>query len=231
MMSKTIKDAMKNPWGLIVLISIFAAVSASCTSLTREKRPHGFVIERNKESRPAWVDSPINKLLYTSSEIRFHFAIQKARDLPIAIKKSQTAAIDASFVLWLPTFEQALKEFKELSLLAKTNKTSAEFAEIKDHLAHRVHSEIAQVEDIYFERIKIDNYQESPDLEGVSEYFDVHTLVHLKPVAKDELTRQLIDQMQSARNKKIRQVGAEILKRKSAKPLKNQPARKSKAKR
>ena len=202
---------------VLLLISLFGLNTQSCAYLSRDKRPDGSVVERNKESRPAWVDSPTNQLLYTSSETRFHFAILKARDLPIAVKKSQIAAIEASFPLWQPIFDQRLKDLKEIKALASSSRISPEFSEVKTQFAHRVHTEIAQVEDIYFERIKIDNYKSTPELEGVSEYFDVHTLVHLVPIDEEKFNRELGEQLKGSRNKQIRRAGQDLLKRISAK--------------
>jgi hypothetical protein len=202
----------------LLIISSFLLTAVGCVYLSRDKRPDGSVVERNKESRPAWVDSPTNQLLYTSSETRFHFAILKARDLPIAVKKSQIAAIEASFPLWLPTFDQALKEIKEIKSLTNSSKASNEFSDFKNQFAHRVHADVAQVEDIYFERIKLNDYKSTPELEGVSEYFDVHTLVHLTPIDQEKFAKDLADQMKEARNKQIRSAGQSLLKRLSAKP-------------
>jgi hypothetical protein len=205
----------------LLLISLLGLNTLSCAYLSRDKRPDGSVVERNKESRPAWVDSPTNQLLYTSSETRFHFAILKARDLPIAVKKSQIAAIEASFPLWLPIFDQSIKDVRELKALASSPQTMAELSELKTQFAHRVHTEIAQVEDIYFERVKIDNYKSTPELEGVSEYFDVHTLVHLASIDQEKFARDLGEQLKGSRNKQIRRAGQDFLKRISTKPRKD----------
>ena len=214
----------------LFILSIFLLTTFGCVYLSRDKRSDGSVVERNKESRPAWVDSPTNQLLYTSSETRFHFAILKARDLPIAVKKSQIAAIEASFPLWLPIFDQALKEIKEIKVLTNSSKTSSEFSEFKNQFAHRIHAEVAQVEDIYFERIKLDDYKSTPELQGVSEYFDVHTLVHLTPIDQEKFAKDLADQMKEARNKQIRSAGQSLLKRLSAKPLLDGKSRRPKGK-
>lgn len=214
----------------LLLISIFVLNTCGCVYLSRDKRPDGSVVERNKESRPAWVDSPTNQLLYTSSETRFHFAILKARDLPIAVKKSQIAAIEASFALWQPIFDQALKEIKEIKSLNNSSKNSSDLSEFKTQFAHRIHAEVAQVEDIYFERIKLDDYKATPELEGVSEYFDVHTLVHLIPIDQEKFAKDLADQMKVSRNKQIRSVGQSLLKRLSAKSRPDGKSRRPKGK-
>lgn len=204
---------------LFVLSIYFLHVFSGCVYLSRDKRPDGSVVERNKESRPAWVDSPTDQLLYTASETRFHFAILKARDLPIAVKKSQIAAIEASYPLWLPIFESALREYKELKALESAPGTSRDMAELKNYFAHRIHAEIAQVEDIYFEKIKIDDYklELELELEGLKEYFDVHTLVHLAPLDQEKVEKDLISTLQSSRNKEIRRIGKQLQKKLSDK--------------
>lgn len=202
---------------LFLLSAYLVHVFSGCVYLSRDKRSDGSVIERNKESRPAWVDSPTDQLLYTASETRFHFAILKARDLPIAVKKSQIAAIEASFPLWLPIFERAMRNYKEVKTLESASGTSRDMAELKNYFAHRIHAEIAQVEDIYFEKIKIDDYKLELELEGLKEYFDVHTLVHLAPLDQEKVEKDLISALQASRNKEIRRVGKQLQKRLSTK--------------
>ena len=202
---------------------------SGCVYLARDKRSDGAVIERNKETRPAWVDSPTNQLLYTTSETRFHFAVLKARDLPIAVKKSQIAAIEASFALWKPIFDKQLATIPNIKPLTAAPKLAGEMTDIIANYSHKVHSEIAQVEDIYFERVKIDNYQSSPELEGVSEYFDVHTLVHLNPIDQEKFLQDLATKLESANSKQIRSVGKQLTKN-LAKKQRTTPPKKTKPK-
>lgn len=211
---------------MIVKTLLFLSLSLSlvgCIYLARDKRPGGTVIERNKETRPAWVDSPTNQLLYTTSETRFHFAVLKARDLPIAVKKSQIAAIEASFALWKPTFDKQLATIQEIKPLMANPKLVAEANDLISNYSHKVHSEIAQVEDIYFERVKIENYQASPELEGVSEYFDVHTLVHLNPIDQEKFPRDLAAKLEAANNRQIRATGKQLAKNLNKKSRTQQP--------
>lgn len=214
----------------LFLFSISQLNLSGCVYLANNKRPDGTVVERNKESRPAWVDSPTDQLLHTSTETRFHFAILKARDLPIAVKKSQIAAIEASYPLWLQIFEQAFRQVKEVKTLTSSSKLARDFAEFKNNFAHRVHAEVAQVEDIYFERVKIENQKAPPDLDGVGEYFDVHTLVHLNAIDQERFTKELAEQMLGSRNKQIRQAGKDLMKRISSKPPSNAKSSRTKVK-
>lgn len=196
--------------GLPVVAAFLTLFTVSCAYIPSDSRTDGVVIERNKQTRPAWADAPTDQLLYTSSETRFHYAVLKARDLPIAVKQSQTAAIDASFSLWKPLFDQQIYEFDPLKQLKNQPKINRELNDIIYRLAHRSHSEIAQIEDIYFERVKIDNY--NGELEHFSEYFDVHTLVHLAPIDHEQLTQQLASELQSSRTPEIKRAGKELSK-------------------
>ena len=192
---------------LLVLLCIWLA---GCVYFSSNARQDGVVIERNKEIRPAWADAPTEQLLYTSSETRFHYSVLKARDLPIAVKKSQTAAIEASFGLWRPIFERRVAENPIVKSTKPQIKSSREFSEVIDRFAHQMHAQIAQIEDIYFEKVKIDAYNPPPELEGATEYFDVHTLVHLLPIDGDNFYHELANHLQSSRNSEVRRTGKEI---------------------
>ncbi len=199
----------------LVLYSAVALLSSSimsCVYLSRNSRPDGVVVERNKETRPTWVDTPSDQLISTAKESRFHFALPKSRDLPIAIKKSQTAAIDASFNLWLPSFDSKIAEVSQFKSLKNSSKTQRDLDNFLNQFAHRIHAEIAQVEDIYFERIKIDGHKTSAEMQGITEYFDVHTLVHLATVDSDYFISELAKELKMSGNSELRRVGKDIQK-------------------
>lgn len=197
---------------LHTMVVILGSGTFSCVYLSRDSRPDGIVIERNKETRPTWVDSPSDQLISTSKESRFHYALPKSRDLPIAIKKSQTAAIDASFNLWLPHFESKIAEIQQFKSIKSSAKSNRDLDDFLNRFAHRIHAEIAQVEDIYFERIKLDGHKTSTEMQGISEYFDVHTLVHLAPVDPEYFTKELAKELKASSNSELRRVGKDIQK-------------------
>jgi hypothetical protein len=132
--------------------------------------------------------------------------------LPIAIKKSQTAAIEASFNLWLPYFDTKIAEVSQFKSIKNSAKSRRDLDDFLNQFAHRIHSEIAQVEDIYFERIKIDGHKTSNEMQGISEYFDVHTLVHLAPVDSEYFAGQLAKELKASGNSELRRVGKDIQK-------------------
>jgi len=199
-------------FALYSLVALLGFGTLSCVYLSRDSRPDGVVIERNKETRPTWVDSPSDQLINTAKESRFHYAFPKSRDLPIAIKKSQTAAIDASFNLWLPLFEGKIAEVSQFKSIKSSVKSQKDLDDFLNRFAHRIHSEIAQVEDIYFERIKIDGHKTSTEMQGVSEYFDVHTLVHLAPIDPEYFTKELAKELTASSNSELRRIGKDIQK-------------------
>lgn len=190
------------------LITAFSLTA--CVIPGSDKRPEGVVVERNKQIRPAWVDSPSDKLLVNSTETRYHYALLKTRDLPIAVKQSQSGAVDRSFNLWLPGFEQRLSDFPQIKGLRSSARTAADMNALINQVAHKIHAEVAQVEDIYYERIRIDNYTPVPELEGVTEYFDVHTLVQLMPVDGDRLKGALSSALLAGKHAEMKKVGKEL---------------------
>jgi hypothetical protein len=197
-----------NHFSIIVMIS--AGLFASCLTTASDRRPEGVVVERNKQTKPAWVDSPTDKLLVNSTETRFHFSLLKQRDLPIAVKQSQTMAVDASFNHWFPGFEQRLADFPQINGLRSSSRTSKDMEILIANVAHKIHSQVAQIEDIYYERIRIDNYKTVPELQGVTEYFDVHTLVQLLPVDGEKLRLSLGSALSAGKYQEMKKVGREL---------------------
>lgn len=197
----------------IIYLSLFlAALLSSCLTTISDKRPEGVVIERNKQTKPAWVDSPTDKLLVNSTETRFHFALLKERDLPIAVKQSQTMAVEASFKLWSIEFEQCLTDYPQLKPLRSSPRTASDMETLISGLAHKIHSDAAQIEDIYYERIRIDNYKPVPELQGVTEYFDVHTLVQLLPIDREKLRVALGSALSAGKFQEMKKVGRDLAK-------------------
>jgi hypothetical protein len=182
----------------------------ACAYVSSDLRPDGIVVERNKQSRPAWADAPTERLMTTGSENRFHYALLKSRDLPIAVKQSQTKAIEQSYELWKPQFDQEIGTFSQVKKLQSSARTSKELQAIIDRIARRLHSEVAQIEDIYFERIRIDSQKNPSDLEGVSEYFDVHTLVQFLPIDREILQKDLSAAFLASSVGEIKKVGRDL---------------------
>lgn len=197
---------------LVSILITFAQILqiTACASLASDKRPEGVVIERNKQSRPVWVDSPTTKLITNETETRYHFAMIKQRDLPIAVKLSQTNAIKESFRLWRNIFGQNLQQLSQVRRLQTSTKYSKDLTNILDSVASRIHGDLAQVEDIYYERVRIDNYGPVPELKGVPEYFDVHTLVKILPLDQDRLKKSLSTALIAARFPEFKKVGREL---------------------
>jgi hypothetical protein len=192
------------------ILILSAGLLTSCVSTDSDKRPEGVVVERNKQTRPAWVDSPTDKLLVNPTETRFHFSLLKQRDLPIAVKQSQTMAIDASFNFWFPGFEQRLADFPQINGLRSSPRTTKDMEILIINVAHKIHSQVAQIEDIYYERIRIDNYKTVPELQGVTEYYDVHTLVQLLPVDREKLRLSLGSALSAGKYQEMKKIGREL---------------------
>jgi hypothetical protein len=190
-------------------VLLFVAL-ASCATTNENKRPEGVVIERNKESRPAWADAPEDQLLVHTTETRFHYALLKERDLPISVKQAQTNAIDASYKFWYPGFEQRLEDVPQIKGLRTSPRTAKDMEQILNIVAHRIHGDVAQIEDIYYEKVRIDNFNVVPQLQGVTEYFDVHVLVQLMPVDGEKLKLTLGSAMQSSQYAEMKQVGKSL---------------------
>lgn len=178
-----------------------------CTTVSGDKRPEGVVIERNKQVQPAWVDSPSDRLLVNSTETRFHFSSLKQRDLAIAVNQTQGLAIAASYDLWLPGFNQRLGDFPQLQGLQSSPRTQKEMEELLNRVSHKIHTDVAKVEDIYYERIRIDNFEKVPELQGVVEYFDVHTLVQLISIDGEVLRQVLSDALLASKFSEMKTVG------------------------
>lgn len=192
----------------------------ACAYVSSDLRPDGIVVERNKQSRPAWADAPTERLLTSGSENRFHYALLKSRDLPIAVKQSQTRAIEQSYELWKPQFDKKVGTFSQLKKLQSSARTSKELQAITDRIARRLHSEVAQIEDIYFERVRIDSQKNPADLEGVSEYFDVHTLVQFLPIDQEKLQKDLSTEFLASSVGEVKKVGRELSSNPNPKPKK-----------
>jgi hypothetical protein len=82
--------------------------------------------------------------------------------------------------------------------------------QLLNQVAHKIHSEVTQIEDIYFERIRIDNYASVPELQGVTEYFDVHTLVQLLPVDGEKLRASIGSALLASKPSEMKRVGKEL---------------------
>ena len=196
---------------LSILILILSNLTLSnCTTFTADKRPEGPVVERNKEVQPTWVDSPSDRLLVSSTETRFHYSSLKQRDLAIAVNTSQGLAIAASYKLWLPAFTQRIDDIPQLNGLRSSPRTQVEMEALLERVSHKIHTDIAKVEDIYYERIRIDNYKPVPELLGVAEYFDVHTLVQLVSVDGEALHKTLSDALLASKNTEMKKVGKDL---------------------
>jgi hypothetical protein len=196
---------------LAVNLAVIETVTLSgCTTFNGDKRPEGVVIERNKQVQPAWVDSPSDRLLVNSTETRFHYSSVKQRDLAIAVNQSQGLAIAASYDLWLPGFNQRLGDFPQLKGLQSSPRTQKDMEALLVRVSHKIHTDVAKVEDIYYERIRIDNFENVPELQGVVEYFDVHTLVQLVSIDGDVLKQVLSDALLAAKFSEMKSVGKEL---------------------
>jgi hypothetical protein len=69
---------------------------------------------------------------------------------------------------------------------------------------------VSQIEDIYYEKIRIDNHSTVPELQGVTEYFDVHTLVQLLPGDSEKLRSSLGTALSASKQPEMRKVGKEL---------------------
>lgn len=193
-----------------ILPLILTVTVTGCTTLNGDKRPEGVVIERNKQVQPTWVDSPSDRLLVNSTETRFHHSSVKQRDLAIAVNQSQGLAIAASYDLWLPGFNQRLEDFPQLKGLQSSSRTQKDMEALLGRVSHKIHTDVAKVEDIYYERIRIDNFEKVPELQGVVEYFDVHTLVQLVSINGDVLKQVLSDALLAAKFSEMKTVGKDL---------------------
>lgn len=195
---------------LTLLIAFCLLQSFGCTTLVSDKRPEGVVVERNKQSRPVWADSPTTRLFTSETETRYHYAMIKQRDLPIAVKLSQTNAIKESFRLWRSLFGNNLQQVSQVKRLQSSTKYAKDLTYILDSVASKMHGDLAQIEDIYYERIRIDHPEKVPELRGVSEYFDVHSLVKIAPIEIEKLKKSLAAALSATRNPEFKKVGKEL---------------------
>lgn len=191
-------------------VFVAACAMSSCTTTApSDTRPEGRIVERSKQVRPVWVDSPLSQLAVNATEVKFHYAKFKERDLPIAVKAAQTEAIDQSFLPWRPSFESRLKEFPKL-IAAGVGPAEKEYTTLLEQAAHRVHAQAAQIEDIYYERIRIEDASKVPQLSGVPEYFDVHVLVQLMQVDSDKLRNAIYQSFVAAKSPALRKAVKEL---------------------
>jgi hypothetical protein len=195
------------------LVPIFLLIALqlliSCITLPSDQRPEGKVVERSKQTKPVWSDSPTDQLIVNATEAKIHYFSQKSRDLPIAVKLMQSTAIEKSYPLWKPSFDQRLKEFPKI-FNAKTPRNEKEFYDLLEQCARKVHAEAAQIEDIYYEKIQIEKPELVPELAGVSEYFDVHVLVQLKQVDTAKIESVIYQVFSKAKAVELRRVGSEF---------------------
>jgi len=182
----------------VIILSMSQLFLFRCTTVQEDLRPEGRVVERSKQTKPVWADAPAGQIVVNATEAKIHYTLVKQRDLPIAIKTAQTSAVTSSFDAWKPSFEARLKDYPTLTA-AKSSRNEIEFNQLLDQAAHKAHTQIAQVEDIYFERIHIDNPAKVPELDGVSEYFDVHVLLQLLPLQSAKLDMILYQVFQTSK--------------------------------
>ena len=195
--------------GLLTCAIIGLLQIYGCTTLQSDKRPDGVVIERNKQTRPVWSDAPTDQLVVNATEAKFHYALNRQRDLPIAVKQAQTSAIEASYPLWKPNFDERLKELPNVAATSH-GRAGAEYATLIEQVSRRIHARVNQVEDIYYERVRIDQPDAAPDLVGAKEYFDVHVLVQILPVESEELKHQIASSFSSAKSAELRKIAKDL---------------------
>lgn len=208
---------------VIVNLLLLSFVFSSCATQS-DTRPEGRVVERSKQVKPVWADSPLNQLSVNATEAKFHYAKFKERDLPIAVKAAQTEAIDQSFNAWRSSFDSRLKEFPKL-VAAGVGSAEKEYTSSIEQAAHRVHAQAAQIEDIYYERVRIEDASKVPELTGVSEYFDVHVLVQLLQVDSEKLKNALYQSFINAKSPALKKAAKDL-----APPPPPPPAKKGKPK-
>lgn len=192
------------------LIAAIFILTTSCATTSKDSRPEGRVIERSKQAKPVWADAPAGQLIVNATEAKIHYANTKQRDLPIAIKVTQSSAIESSYEPWRASFETRLSEFPKV-LAAKNAKNQVEYTQLIEQVARKVHAQAAQVEDIYYERIRIDAADKVPELAGVSEYFDVHVLVQLLPVDSTKIRAVLQQVFSGAKAPELKRIGKDML--------------------
>lgn len=173
---------LKNKIRTILITSLLY----SCQTPLGDVRPEGVVVERNKQVRPVWVDLPTERIVSASADSKLHFAKFKQRDLPIAIKTTQSLAVESSFSMWLPIFNERMKQVPKFNQI-QSKGSSTELDLLMTQLSRKQHSIAAQIDDIYYEKIRIDDPSKVPELAGVSEYYDVHVLILLKPLEDKQL--------------------------------------------
>lgn len=193
----------------VLALTTFLFVLLTNCATPGDNRPEGRIVERSKQLRPVWADSPLNQLAVNATEVKFHYAKFKQRDLPIAVKTSQTEAIESSFTPWRPSFDSRMKEFPKL-VSAGSGSSQKEYELLLDQAAHRVHAQAAQIEDIYYERVRIEDASKVPELTGVSEYFDVHVLVQLQQVDSEKLKNALFQTFSSAKSLTLRKAAKDL---------------------
>lgn len=169
----------KSNCAVYVCIALFIYVG--CVSTQTQTRSDGVVIERNKQARPVWVDAPMSQLVESSKDAKLRYALLKQRDLPLAIKSTQSSAISSSYEPWRPIFDTQLKQLALFHQI-RAKDDASRFDGLVEKAAHEVHAQSSQIEDIYYEKIRIDDPSMVPELKGVNEYFDVHVLIRIVPI-------------------------------------------------
>jgi hypothetical protein len=176
----------------------------SCATFLNE-RPEGRVIERSKQTPPAWSALKLNVLFETDDGAQYRHMRSKERDLPIGIKKTQTDGIQQSYNAWMPVFKQ--KMLASIPDLAKVQ--DSDLYPVLEKVGLPTHNEIAQISDFYFEKIHIDRPDMVPDLEGVSEFYEIHVLVTLKQFDMNKATTQMIQALETSGRPELQKIASQ----------------------
>jgi hypothetical protein len=188
----------------VILISILVG---SCSTTFTHVRSDGKVVERSKEARPNWVEAPHAKLISDANESRMHFENLRQRDLPVAVKLTQSYAMEASYVAWKPLVAQRVGSFQGVvGLLNDRNR--AEFDKISETMIRKLHSDLTAIEDIYYEKIETDPTAELNELKGAKEYFDVHVSIRIKGLLDEALRQAMVSSFAKSKDSQLRRLGS-----------------------
>jgi hypothetical protein len=185
--------------GYLASLGLAVILNGCTTTVTGDRRPEGPVVERNKEVKPIWLDLALDELVTTQTGGQLHHALFKQRDLPIGIKTAQTSAVEISFNAWKVAFDEKFSQLPNVGSL-KNSGTDKDLEAAKDQLSRRLHAEVTQIEDIYYERIRIDDRTKVPELGNIPDYFDIHALVNIQPLQLSVLILAAKSQFINAKN-------------------------------
>ena len=177
------------------------ALAWGCVS-TPERDPHGaVVVERSKQDAPPWTGLQPDRLVSIGDRFRFMVKRDQIVNLPLGLKQTQIAAMQASRLALQDKVDQIVA--KVIPTLALTPTDQSEARSTLRRAVQSVHSDGAKVVDIYFEKLA----RETPKPEQLASFYRAHILVEFAEGLLEDAVVATASELTQSKRPSLRSLG------------------------